>query len=128
MKLVIAMMILSFIGLAEVSTETEVSLFNATGNTEVDTFNLRNKSELKMGKHVTQFGGHYTLSESENQSTGDKEINARNWDIFAKYEKKLAEKLNSLYRVQAEGDKFAGIKRRDNYDLGGNTNLKMRRN
>lgn len=57
MKLVIAMMMLSFGVFAQVSTETEVSLFTATGNTEVDTFNLRNKSEFKIGKHVIQFGG-----------------------------------------------------------------------
>lgn len=118
MRLIVFLLVMSFTILAQVSTESEISLFTATGNTEVDTFNLRNKSEFKIGKHVIQFGGHYTLSETESQSTGDKEITARNWDLFAKYEKSLTEKLNSLYRVQAEGDKFAGIKRRDNYDLG----------
>ena len=107
----------------EWSNESELSLLQTGGNTELETYNLKTQSTLKQEKRSYSLGGHYTLGSSEVEDPDDstktvRETTARNWDVNGKYEQVLSKKTNAFVAVKYEGDEFAGISQRENYDLG----------
>lgn len=107
---------------AKISTETELSSIQTGGNSTVETYNLKTLSKLAKEKSIFSFGGHYTLSASEQvNAEGDEEKveSARNWDANAKYEQTMSDSFSGFVGVIVEGDEFSGIKQRENVDLGG---------
>lgn len=119
MKKIIFFLIISFNLFAQFSNESEFSLIEASGNSNFETYNLKITNSYKREKREYTFGGHYTLGETED-SNGLMVESARNWDVNAKYQQDLTHthKTAGFVGVKVEGDKFAGIKRRDNADLG----------
>lgn len=126
MKLILLICMLPALVLAQNSkwsTETELSTVQTGGNTELQTYNLNTESELKTEKRVYSFGGHYTLGTGQVEDPNDStktvtEETARNWDVHAKYEQVLSKKFNGFIKTMYEGNEFAGIKQRENADLG----------
>lgn len=110
---------------AKFSNESEFSLIEASGNSNLETYNLKTTSSFKTEKREYTFGGHYTLGETED-TNGTMVESARNWDVNAKYVQDLTHthKTAGFIGIKVEGDKFAGIKRRDNTDLGAKIKIK----
>lgn len=126
MKLIVLICMLPIIAFSQDSkwsNETELSTVQTGGNTNLQTYNLNTESELKKTKRVYGFGGHYTLGTGEVEDPNDAtktvtEETARNWDVHAKYEQVLSKKFNGFVKAMYEGNEFAGIKQRENADLG----------
>lgn len=125
MKLLVLMLggFISFSVIAQIkfSNESEVSSIQTGGNSKVETYNLKTLSKWNKEKSTFSFGGHYTLSASEQvNEDGDEEkiTSARNWDVNIKYERELSEKLSVFTAIIYEGDEFSGIDQRENLDLG----------
>lgn len=122
------LLVLSVNAHAQWSTDTELSALQAGGNTISEAYNFKTKSELKKDKRSYSFGGHYTLGSANVAEPGsgeeDIQVNARNWDVFTKYEQKFSEKFSGVASIKFEGDRFAGFKQRENADLGGKYKLR----
>ena len=109
---------------AQWKNQSELAALVTGGNTEIETYNLKSESTLKKEKRSYSFGGHYTLGTKgiDNDADGEfdgKEESARNWDAHARYTQDLSAKTAAFIQVMFEGDRFAGYKQRQNYDLGG---------
>lgn len=110
--------------------ESELSIITNGGNTQMETYNFATKNEYKKEKMAYQFGGHYTLGTTTEEFDSDedgeidddeKEVTretARNWDANAKVIRDMTKRVTGFFGVVYEGNEFAGIKQRDNYDLG----------
>ncbi len=106
----------------EVKNESELSIIQTTGNTEVSTYNAKTKTTLEFEKYITTLGGHYFLSFYQDEDENGDNVNiesAKNWDYYAKLERTLTKKVNGFVQVQIEGDKFSGYTQRNNHDFGG---------
>lgn len=104
------------------SNQSEASIIQTGGNTNLETYNLKTDVSRKKGKRIYSAGGHYTLGVSKTEDDNGDEIRtetARNWDARLKYEQELSIKGNGYAGVQYEGDTFSGFEQRDNYDIGG---------
>ena len=102
--------------LANFSHESEVSVMNMAGNTELETYNARTKNHYIFNDlHDMSIGGHYNASEFN----GDIET-AHNWDVNMAYGYILNKRLDLKVGYQYERDKFARIDYRTNMDAGVN--------
>lgn len=102
---------------ADISNESELSLVNTSGNSNVENYIAKTKLTIPFATNALNLGGHYSYA------TADKVINSRNWDIFAGFDHNLSEKIDLTFKETVEGNKFAGIKVRYNSDLGIKVNL-----
>lgn len=111
----VALLSLLFSGMvhAQYSNESEVSVVVSGGNTEVEVYNGQTKNTYKKEKNTYVLGGHYTYATSSQVES------ARNWDVNFRYERALSKKWSAFFGAQVEGDKFQGIDKRYNFDLGG---------
>lgn len=103
------------------SNESEISSIQTGGNSKVETYNLKTLSKWNKEKSTYSFGGHYTLSASEQvDDNGDEEkiTSARNWDANVKYERELTKAFSFFSAIIYEGDEFSGIDQRENLDIG----------
>lgn len=96
----------------KISNESEVSYVSQSGNSDQKTFSGETKTIYSLKKWEFSLGGMYTYGESF-------EIrNAENWNVEAR----SSYKLGKVYKVFAgelvEANRFAGVKRRYNHDLG----------
>lgn len=106
----------------KLSNESEVSLIQTGGNTNVETYNAKTLTKYEMEKSVFELSGHYTVAFFETtDDDGDtvKAESARNWDMKGKYERVISSRFNGFTALQYEGDEFSGFKQRENFDLGG---------
>lgn len=113
----------------KLSHESQFSLIQTGGNTELETYNLKTLTTYQHNKRIYSLGGHYTLGTSVVPDPDDandtiKQESARNWDANFKYEQELSKHLNGFLSLQIEGNEFAGFKQRNNYDLGARYKLK----
>lgn len=105
----------------EFTHESQFSLVQASGNTNFETYNFALENSWKKEMTEISIGGHYTLGSSQVDEDGEKvkKETARNWDIHTKVTREISEFIAGFLKVKIEGDKFAGLSQRDNYDLGG---------
>jgi len=123
MKIILAISIacLSFSVFAKFSHESELSIIQAGGNTEMETTNLKTTNREQIGANAATLSGHYTQGQSTttlDDGTTEKKENARNWDIQLRFDHDLSKRIDLFTAVQYEGDEFSGYKQRENYDLG----------
>ena len=130
MKLLLLLCIIPTISIAQESkwaNESEISIIQTGGNTNLETYNFNSDISLKKAKRTYSAGGHYTLgtSKTTDSTTGTetKIETARNWDGHAKYQQVLSKKVSGFFAIQYEGDEFSGYKQRENYDVGAKYNL-----
>lgn len=97
---------------AGLKNETEVSLIKTGGNSDTETYGLKSKGEYNFGKHVIALAGYYNFSQTDSITSKE------NWSLGAKYDQVFLEKLGVYLGEVVEGDRFKGISRRYNTDLG----------
>lgn len=117
MKKLLLICLLSSNAMATFTNESELSLVNTSGNSNVENYIGKTKSKIELESNSFQLGGHYTYG------TADKNLSARDWDVFAGADHKFSEKIALTFMEQVEGNKFAGIKIRYNTDLGAKVSL-----
>lgn len=113
MKLMLIALFFTTSAFAQYSNESELTVIMNGGNTEQETWNAKTMNTLVKEKNTFKLGGHYSYGKA------DEELNTRNWDINARYERALNEKWSAFAAAQLEEDFFASIDYRWNYDLGG---------
>ncbi len=98
---------------AALSGESELSLIKSGGNSVAETFGIKSKGALTLlKKHVVALSGEYNYAQSENITSKE------NWNIAAKYDYKLTERVSGYFGALVESDRFKGISRSYNGDLG----------
>jgi hypothetical protein len=97
---------------AKLSHESELSVVNTGGNSELQAYNGITKNKYDFTKNSILFGGHYTYGEANNS------LSARNWDVNTKYEQGLTQKWSATLAETIEGNRFQDVKARYNSDLG----------
>lgn len=124
MKPQIVVSLISFISLfstvvyAEVSHESSVGIVSTTGNTEMETYNVKTATKYINGDWDYALSGHYTLGTQIDSATDEKVESARNWDVSARIGRKIYKNLSGFIAHKIEGDEFAGFIERNNTDLG----------
>lgn len=106
----------------KLSNESEISLIQTGGNTNVETYNGKTLTKYEREKDVYVLSGHYTVAFFETTDDSGSKVmaeSARNWDLKGKYERVIGDHFNALTALQYEGDEFSGFKQRENLDLGG---------
>lgn len=123
--LVIAILVMPLQAMSKFSNESELSLLQTGGNTNLETYNISTKSTKKFEKRVLSLSGHYTFGTSEVENNGQTQTveSARNWDAKLTYEQVLTKRVNGVVAIQYEGDEFSGFKQRENTDIGGKYKL-----
>lgn len=104
------------------TNESEVSLIQTGGNSNVETYNGKTLSKFDKKKSVYSVSGHYTVAfykTTDDDGDSVKAESARNWSAQGKYERKLSDRFNGFTAVLYEGDEFSGFKQRENIDIGG---------
>ena len=98
---------------AQFSNESQLTIITNGGNTVQETWNAKTLNAYIKAKDTFKLGGHYTYGAASNQ------LNTRNWDVNARYERSLSNKWSAFSAVQREEDFFASLDYRWNYDVGG---------
>lgn len=109
----LAALLFSASAMAKLSHESELSIVNSGGNSELQAYNGQTKNKYQFEKNSLTFGGHYTYGEANNS------LSARNWDVNTKYEFGLSEDFSAIVGEIIEGNNFQDVKVRYNSDLGG---------
>lgn len=112
MKILLVLLLLPFSALAEFKSEDSVSINLTGGNTELDTYNLSSKNSYKFKEHSIDFNALYNYGESSGVTVSE------NWTIGAQYNYPLSKKLDLYIGESVESDRYAGLRRRYNTDLG----------
>lgn len=94
------------------SHESQLSILNTGGNTEIQTYNLEVKNTYEKDKNKYHASGHYTYGKSQDIES------ARNWSALVRYDRMTSRKLSVFLSEEIEADKFQGLDRRSNTDLG----------
>lgn len=93
--------------------ESEASVVTTTGNTETQTYSLKETTSYKFEKNIIENKASYLLQ----KDSGDKK--AENWLISLRYEREITEKISGFVMQTVDSDKFASIYRRYSTDIGG---------
>ena len=113
MKLLLLLLLLTLKpAWAKLEHESEISVINTQGNSELQSYNLLTKNKYNFTQNALLFGGHYTYGEANNS------LSARNWDFNLKYDFALNERLAVTLAETLEGNRFQDVKTRYNSDLG----------
>lgn len=110
--MILIALFLSFSAMAQLTNESEISLIQSGGNSEVQTTNAKTTNKYKWDEDSLTFGGHYTYGETSD------DVTVRNWDVLARYERELTKRFSLVFGEIIEGNKFVSIKARYNTDLG----------
>jgi putative salt-induced outer membrane protein len=97
---------------AQFTNQSELSIISTGGNSDLSTYNAKTVSKYVSGNNDYQLGGHLTKGKN---GTVD---SASNWDINARYGRKISDTIGAFFSSQYENDTFAGIAYRHNNDLG----------
>lgn len=108
----LAALLFSASAMAKLSHESELSIVNSGGNSDLQAYNGQTKNKYQFEKNSLAFGGHYTYGEANNS------LSARNWDVNTKYEFGLSEDFSAIVGEIIEGNNFQDVKARYNSDLG----------
>lgn len=110
---ILCMLLLASSAFAKFGHESELTAIINGGNTEQETWNAKTINTLSITRNTYKLGGHYAYGKA-----GD-ELNTRNWDLFARYERTLGKKWSAFAASQREEDFFASLEYRWNHDFGG---------
>lgn len=97
---------------AEVKTDAEAGVVITNGNSQTQSYSVKDKNSLVLGPTSYVFTGSYLKS----RSGGIK--SAESWLLGLRFEQALNEKLSLFIGQSVEGDEFAGYRQRYNSDLG----------
>lgn len=111
-KLIMITMLVSSICYADFKSEDEVSMVTTGGNTEVKTYVGKTNNSYTWGENIIALKGNYTYGEA-----GERR-NIERWDALLKYDRVLEKKMSLFVSELIEANRFAGIDRRYNTDVG----------
>lgn len=97
---------------AEFKSEDEAAVISTTGNSEFKTYALKSVNSYKLNANTVGLKGIYTYGESE------KVRNAENWQVQLTVDHAFNEKISLVAGELVEANRFAGVSRRYNTDLG----------
>ncbi len=104
--------LLSLPAQAELRNESEAGVVITNGNSQTQSYSVKNKSSLVLGPSSYIFTGSYLKARAGGVES------AESWMLGLRYEHALSERLSLFVAQAVEGDKFAGILQRYNSDLG----------
>ena len=97
---------------AKFQFEEELALLSTSGNTELQTYDVKSKNTYTFQKESLRLDLFYTYGESESDT------NAENWRVLLRYDHTLDEKNDVFLGHLVESDRFAGFSTRYNTDAG----------
>ena len=114
-RILIFLASLQFITIAQAQfkNESQVSLIKSSGNADLETYNAESKSSYTFDKNTISANGEYTYGEA------DEIRSAESWEIQSRYDRKLIEEISLFIAQSAAANRFAGIQRQYNTDVGG---------
>jgi len=98
--------------MAKFEHESEASVVVNGGNSQLEVYSAKTSTTYERNKNKGNIYGHYTYGTSQNVES------SRNWDLGLRFERELDKKLSLYLGQQAEGNKFNGIDKRYNSDIG----------
>ncbi len=102
---------------AEVKTDAEAGVVITNGNSQTQSYSVKDKNSLVLGPSSYVFSGSYLKSRNGGV------LSAESWMLGLRFEQALDEKLSVFAAQNVEGDEFAGYRQRYNSDLGGKYNF-----
>ncbi len=92
--------------------QSELGIVVTGGNSESETINVAQTTSYAWDKHTVKSTGHYLTSSSGEVRT------AENWSAGLRYDRKFSD-LSAVFAGNLwQGDRFAGFRYRNNWDLG----------
>ena len=116
-KIYLIFLFISLNSYAQFKSDDEVNLVSTGGNTDLKSYNIGSKNQYKVDKSIYFLSAKYTYGESFNVRSVEA------WNIDLKFERKLKETLGIYIGQNMESDRFSGISRSYNSDLGLNYTL-----
>ena len=93
--------------------ESEASVVQVSGNTESDSYSVKQKTEYKFDLNKLASTARYLETKSNGTET------AKAWDASLRYERELATKWSAFAQQSVEHDRYAGFVQREKTELGG---------
>ena len=101
------------------SHESEAAVVIQGGNSETQTYSVKQKTVYTMKPSEFTLTGGYLLGRAKVLPNGDLEKNAENWNAALRYDYYVNDRFSIWAQHGWEGDKFAGYHTRTNNDIGG---------
>ena len=95
-----------------IKNESDLSLVVSTGNTESDTYSLRQSNQLQKGKDIVRLRAQFLRTKTADVETG------KYWLWGLRYERELNKRLNAFIGYQVESDIYALYSKRKSSDIG----------
>lgn len=111
-QLTMLLFLLSLNTKAQFTSEDTATINITGGNTDLKTYALQSLNTYEWSKHSAKLSGAYNYGES------DKVRSSENWNLGLRYSLLLSKKVSVYLGELLEADRFAGIKKRYNTDLG----------
>lgn len=105
-------LMLPLTAIAQFKSESDLSTVITGGNTNLRTYNADSENLYKFDKDVLELTGTYTSGESSNVQV------VEIWNMGFRYERDFSEKFGVFLGELIESDRFSGLHRRYNTDLG----------
>ena len=96
----------------KINSEDSIAINSTSGNVEMKTYVLKSENNLKIYKNYFKLSGHYNYQESKKIRNGE------SWEAEIRYERDIFRKLRFYLGEKIEANRYAGIRRRYNYDIG----------
>lgn len=93
--------------------ESEAGVIVATGNSDTQTYSVKQTTSYKWAANLAKFTGSYLLGKSAGIE------NARAWDLGLRYEREISERVSAFAAYQVDSNVFTGVDLRHSVDLGG---------
>lgn len=97
---------------AQLSNESEAGVVITGGNTDTQSWNVKDTTKYSLEKNLFKFNGSYLAAKQNDQE------NAQKWSLGLRYEREISIDVSGFAAQTVEGDKYAGILQRYNSDLG----------
>lgn len=101
----------------KLSHESEAGVILASGNSETQTYNVKQETSYGFSKNTIKFTGSYLLGKNAGVQT------AKKWDLGLRYDRALSDNLSIYSSYQIDSLPFAGTQSRHTVDLGGKYSL-----
>lgn len=98
---------------AKLANELEVGIVVAGGNSDAQTYTVKEQTVYPWGGNLIKGFGHYLLGKSAGLKT------AENWDLGARYERELSDAFSVFGQYKLDSNVFAGLDLRHTFDAGG---------
>jgi putative salt-induced outer membrane protein len=112
-SLLIALFAFSPAAKAQFKSEESLAINLTGGNADLKTYNLSSKNSYTFDPHKFTLNGLYLYGESNSVRS------AENWSFGLRYDYSFTAKISLYFGELVESDRFAGVSRRYNSDLGG---------